>query len=767
MTETPRPGLPTPVRIELATSELEGGALRAWADPGQVLTAVARSYPRDVFERFVEPRLTGAGGALDPIEVEDGGDGDALPLPVRRLVESLREVHARLYRENRSLMRDPRWVELTCALAEEDRVYFLKGAPAWICVLRDGRAWPAGRVTPAVPEEASSALGRSESLGLEITSLPVQPGDTVVVLASEDDVEPDLRAVQNLFGRTTDLKRACDGLVNLLGLQSPGASAVAFRFLPIAASTGADRAENPLAGLAEEFAGLAGTAGREALRAFPEGEAVTPPASFGAYPDGADESAIDLALDEALASEGGPRWHDGDPAPLAGPGPDSSPSPDRSLGGTWSVPPPAPEAPTIRAEVPVAPGGPTGAFVGADAAAASPPARPRSSSWLRRVRLPWLVILGCVLLGSIAFVAIPWPRGGSGFWPSGDAGAPPGSSGTGVLSVEPQPPARAVLVDGVVVAEGTPVRLEAVPAGSRRIGLDLGPCGIWETTLAVTAGAEQELSPRLTGSVERSGRGPRRRGGACTMARYKTPLRGRVDSLPVGWNRIFYEDDRLPMWDRLVLVKAGQASRVTIPNDFASANGVIRVEALLFQEGEGLVASEGDTVWVDGRLRGLTPIELTIDPGLHSIRVGSAATGYHAEVLETRAGCLRYVQAEIGRGELPALRHVSPGKVIVRGPLALNVAVVGGGEGPWTKPTLHLPELPPGLREIPLSAVEGKPGVFAGVIGPDALPAGGDLAYFFTIVGPDGELVWSDLYRLTPSVQWAGTGESEPSVNVW
>lgn len=757
MTITPRPGLPTPVRIELATSELEGGALRAWADPGQVLTAVVRSHPRDVFERFVEPRLTGAGGALDALEVEDECAGDSLPMPVRRLVESLREVHARLYRENRSLMRDPRWVELTCAMAEEDRVYFLKGAPAWICVLRDGRAWPAGRVTPTSQEEASSALGKSESLGFEITSLPVQPGDTVVVLASEDDVEPDLRAVQNLFGRTTDLKRACDGLVNLLGLQSPGASAVALRFLPIAAATGMDRAENPLAGLAEEFAGLARSSEEEAFRASLDSEAVTPAQAFGAYPDGADESAIDLALDEALASERGPRWHPGDTAILAGPGPDPTDPPDRPPGGMLPAPPSAREAPIGRAEVPVASQEPEGALVGADAAA-SPPAPPRRSSWLRRVRLPWLVILGSILLGSIAFVAIPLPRGGSGIWPPGDAGAPGGSIGTGVLSVEPEPPARAVLVDGVVVAEGTPVRLDAIPAGTRRIGLDLGPCGIWETTLAIAAGAVQDLSPRLTGSVELVAADPTRPGRAWTMGREKTPLPVRVDSLPVGWNRIFYEDDRLPMWDRLVLIKADQASRVTIPNDFASANGVIRVEALLFQEGEGLVASEGDTVWVDGRTRGLTPIELTIDPGLHSIRVGSAATGYHAEVLETRAGCLRYVQAEIGRGERPALRHVSPGKVVVRGPLALNVAVVGGGEGPWTKPTLHLPELPPGLREIPLSAVEGKPGVFAGVIGPDALPAGGDLAYFFTIVGPDGELVWSDLYRLTPSVQWAGAG---------
>ena len=46
-----------PVRIELATSELEGGRYRAWADPGRVLTVLAVSAPEDTFAKMVEPRL--------------------------------------------------------------------------------------------------------------------------------------------------------------------------------------------------------------------------------------------------------------------------------------------------------------------------------------------------------------------------------------------------------------------------------------------------------------------------------------------------------------------------------------------------------------------------------------------------------------------------------------------------------------------------------------------------------------------------------------
>jgi hypothetical protein len=47
---------------------------------------------------------------------------------------------------------------------------------------------------------------------------------------------PDRHAVARAFQETPDLKRACYGLVALLGLQSAGVGAVAMRFVPVGAS---------------------------------------------------------------------------------------------------------------------------------------------------------------------------------------------------------------------------------------------------------------------------------------------------------------------------------------------------------------------------------------------------------------------------------------------------------------------------------------------------------------------------------------------------
>jgi len=239
---------------------------------------------------------------------------------------------------------------------------------------------------------------------------------------------------------------------------------------------------------------------------------------------------------------------------------------------------------------------------------------------------------------------------------------------------------------------------------------------------------------------------PRLKGFVWTPGRDKVSTPARIDSLPVGWNRVFYEDERLPMWDRNVLVRAGETARVVVPNDFASDQGLVRISAMVFRQGDGLVDAVGDSVWVDGSFVGLTPMEKGLSPGLHSVRVGSAAHGQYSEVLEVRAGATRHVQGRLSSSPRPVIVHNAPGRVWIRGPVLLSAEISGGAGS--VRPTLHLPELPSGLRQIPMTPVDQGAGVYVGVVEPEALPAGRTVSYYFTIQGSNGETVWSDLFRL-------------------
>jgi hypothetical protein len=751
----------TPVRIELATSELDGGHCRAWADPAQVLALVAVSSPEETFSHLVEPKLRDLSEPF-PAGEPEGAPRDAdpglggLPLSVRSLVGRVQGIHRTLYQRNRVLRGEGAWVELTCAVAEEDRVYFIKSGSSWVCLLRDGKAHAArARETEAATERP--ALGRGESLRIEVTSLPIHPGDTVILVTADSEAPADLRAVVNLFAQTSDLKRACDGLVNLLGLQSQSASAVALRFYPVGVRQ--TRGENPLNALAAELGW------KNPFEPSPEIDQLLE----GTFGNSEGEGLVEFhRRQEALRPESLWREMTAPPAedsPAAWPAfPEDSPAarpapPAESPPVAWPAPP-AESSPAARPAAQPEPALATAATIDVPEPATSA-TEPPPRSWRRlwnRVTGNKLLVLP-ILFGFFALVAflaaIPGRSGSARLF----AGFGRGATGTGTLDIACDPPAGRVFVDEQPAGEETPVRLASVAAGTHTLGLDLGDCGVWETQVRVLPGKTLRVAPRLTGSVEVSAAAPDRGGSVWLEGSGKTSLPARFDSLPAGWNRIFYEDSRVALWDRMVLVRPSGVAHVIIPNDGRRDEGLIQVESLVRQNRRGLLDSEGDTVWVDGRLAGVTPLESAVSPGLHSVRVQGHGCGNYAEVLDLKPGMARQVLARLTGEPVPCFHHVAPGKVLIRGPLLLSVEITGAVDAAELQPTLHLPELPSGSREIPLSPVDSQKGVYIGAVNAADLPMWRPVSYYFTVHGPGGETVWSDLYKLTPQRK-LGSGES-------
>ena len=384
-------------------------------------------------------------------------------------------------------------------------------------------------------------------------------------------------------------------------------------------------------------------------------------------------------------------------------------------------------------------GGPNGALL-----AGTIDTRRRHSS-RRNLLIPIVIVI--VIGGLLALMAIP-----SGpDLPGSDAirnlfGS--GKTETGELQIRPDPPARAVLLDGVVVAEGTPTVLPAVEVGRHRVGLDLGLLGLWETDLEIAEGMNT-LAPELTGSVKIAAADPSIAGHAWIDGGTKSPVPATLTDVPVGWVRIYYEDEKLPIWERQVLVRADRTSPLIVPNDVADGEARIEVEALSFAENRGLEPSSGDSIWIDDHPAGITPFEGSVDPGLHSVRVRSAEGGEtFTDMIDVHPGGGRHVLAQFGVSRRPSLHHTPPGRVALSGKLVLSVEVSGELDPYAARPALHFPNLDARLREVSLTPVDGGENVFVGVVDADGMPRNSQLPYYFTILGPDGRPVYSDLYRV-------------------
>ncbi|MFN8549440.1 MAG: hypothetical protein U0527_16080 [Candidatus Eisenbacteria bacterium] len=319
-------------------------------------------------------------------------------------------------------------------------------------------------------------------------------------------------------------------------------------------------------------------------------------------------------------------------------------------------------------------------------------------------------------------------------------------AGQGQLWIEPSVGARHVYLDGVEVAQATPARLDAVRSGRHRVKLDLGAAGSWEGEVEISGKTPVHLAPKLTGSVEILAADPSRGGQVWVQGRSKVALPARLDSLPLGWTHLLYEDQEIALWDRPVLVRAGEPTRVVLPNHLGAAASMVTVESMVYEAGKGLSASRGDSVFVDHAFRGRTPFEEAVEPGLHSVRVSSRA-GEYTELVDLRVGGLRYVPAQFGLVGRPRLRHAAPGRVLARGPIALTVQIDAGDPSRLLDPRLHLPDAAPGRREVAMTPVEGGEGTYAGLLDPSDLQGSREGRFFFSVVS-GGETVYSDLFQL-------------------
>ena len=223
----------------------------------------------------------------------------------------------------------------------------------------------------------------------------------------------------------------------------------------------------------------------------------------------------------------------------------------------------------------------------------------------------------------------------------------------------------------------------------------------------------------------------------------------RFDTLPVGWHEIFYEDERVPLWERQVLIRAGETFRLRINNAFATDRALLKVESWIYRDGEGLREASGDSVYLDTQFAGVTPHEAEIAPGIHGVRVCGASAQTWTEVVEMPAGSSRVVAPRFGMGSWPRIVHQDPGRVVLRGPLLLTAQIQTPDGTPARNPRLHMPGLSASARDIPLSPVDPERGAFVGIVEPRCIPIGQRVCYYFTVQTASGETISSELYRLT------------------
>jgi hypothetical protein len=712
----------TKVRISgLVRSPDREGAL-AHYDPERGFALVARSSMAltDVIDPTIWVREKIALSVAVPASGEDP--------PLRRALAAVRSIHGELMARNE---RERGWVSVLVALFHEGEAAAVLAGDCACYRYRDSALARLGNALESGPGRApTGALGTETQVRIEVVPLKPRPGD-LYLLATEPLREGELaRLTRELPSARNDA-----GLLRLSLEGAPDRGRVA-----VLVHRGA-----------KEIVVEAEPAAEERLADLGAGEvdaALEPLGLEGIDTDlrrgSAPEAAVSLDREERPspeAEEPAPAWDEAmDSAVGIPPGISGDAPRDREADEGYEPPPEEPEEAEHERGAEAVPDG-----HGRRAEEASMAPLEDERPWYEPLALWGAGALAIVALAILVRSIVP---GLLGDRTERAPSVPAAPAPAGTVDLYSEPPGASIQVDGVPIDRKTPAVGLALEPGIHRIELNWGPYGTWLDTVEVALGKRLALSPRVTGSVSFQSSEPSRLLDVYLDGSYvgSTPLA--LGQVPVGPHLVrFGSPGSTPSAQEFELYRDAPLELVGNAGPPPDPGSLTVRTALLTDE--GFHPGKGDPVWIDGNLKGVTPLTLPLPPGTHSVRVVHRGYPAQVSVLEVKPGGEHFSTAEFGaRSEEPIL-FKAPLSLSTRDPAPLTITLP---EAEWEDSmTVWLHAAPPGgsfqmQRMTPLDA-DGH--TYAGLVPPEVLGnAGKKVSLYFRAVGSTGRETFSEIHTI-------------------
>ena len=370
-------------------------------------------------------------------------------------------------------------------------------------------------------------------------------------------------------------------------------------------------------------------------------------------------------------------------------------------------------------------------------------------AWYRR---PWL-------LGSLIVVLFAL-----GWWLGGMQGAKkdePGllarlarAVGLGAprftAAIVSDPAGAWIALDGKDMAKRTPAKLELAP-GEHMVTLTLTDLGSAKFPLRGEKGQKVALEQSLNGDLE------------IFAADAGVPIAVAVDGKPQGYapvklesvapglHEVQFSGPGMPAWAQTVQVGVRRTAQLVAHPMAAPANGVIQAQALLNDE-QGASALSGAQVFVDGELRGSTPVSLELPRGPHSLRVTWHGETAPVQVIDLPGGNQRFATFNFGLElEAPRVTLLAPQRVMPANATTLISAQLESLQPNDVRESwLHV-RAPEGLwRRYPMNVMRSPSGtVVVSVFPVGAFDGQGQTRWYVSAMTQQGDEVFSEIQTAT------------------
>ena len=321
--------------------------------------------------------------------------------------------------------------------------------------------------------------------------------------------------------------------------------------------------------------------------------------------------------------------------------------------------------------------------------------------------------------------------------------------GTGSnLDLFSDPPGASVKVDGVPLPNRTPATDVAVAPGTHRVDMDWGVYGSRHDTIAVLLGGRATLRPRVLGSVGFRSSDPSRVLDVFVDGAYVGSTPVAMDSVVVGRHLVRFGSPGSSGTAQEVEVLQGTRVELIGNAGAPPLAGRVTVRSALLSD-TGFESGRGDPVWVDGEMRGVTPLTVNLRPGAHSFRVLRRNFPPQITVIEVKPDGDQFVSAEFGAHSEEPLRYTPPTAISRSDPLPVNVSLP---EGEWdSSMTVWLYAGPPGgsFQARPMTRLDSDSKVFTALVPNEVLNnASRVVRLYFKGVGAAGRELYSEIVTI-------------------
>jgi len=311
------------------------------------------------------------------------------------------------------------------------------------------------------------------------------------------------------------------------------------------------------------------------------------------------------------------------------------------------------------------------------------------------------------------------------------------------LELTTSPAGARVRVDGKPVKGRTPLTVELAP-GEHRVDVAYGEYANASFTVDGSRGDRRTKSFAWTGALGVAS--------ADSTVRLQVALDGQPigtaplwrESIPVGRHRLGFRAAGVRAWEEEVQVKAGQSARVTATPVKVPPYGLVTARAELVSS-DGVEDLEGIPVFVDGERVGVTPVDLKLTPGPHSIRLARDAGAPSIHLIDVQAGGRFFASAEFGRPADPQVAFEPPARLSRAAPGAIAVRLAADLPLPIRQASLHLKPAGGDWARLPIAWTNGS-GSFTFPL--ERMPAAKAVSFYVEIETREGEEYFSEVRTL-------------------